>query len=504
MVKPSSILSSLMSRPKPPAAVSGNSNFNWQPSENTSTSTPDNNFAQYYQSTFFSKLDALNGVKRFNERYRIKGHLGAGAHGLILWATDRTPPQPQPSVFDTKNSTTTVDSFDLEQNVLETEDAYFRDTSSSGEDSDATTVDENEELTATKRQIFSSKSRQYAVKRMFIRNRVVPVSVIREIKVLQYLSSSGGRGGHPHIIDLLDVSPSGSSVNLVFPLLPTNLTTLIYSSPPSLNSRQCALYGRMLAEGVAYLHSNGIIHRDLKPANLLIDWEGILKIADFGQARAIDIGLEVNGRRSELTYQVCTRWYRAPELLYGATNYGYDVDLWSVGCILGEMLGRWPLFKGDTDIEQLSLVVRALGTPKGAWTELLPDFNKITFVHDDEEEERNESFDDQQILSTGGSTRWPRWLESLRQKCCSRGSPASSASSAARCPDQVLDLLFKLCRYTDRLNAQELLAHPFLNFEPGAGKALRRLLVRSKAVKHLSGPQKNHEPPPPNPSAVVV
>ncbi len=487
-------------------AVSGNSNFYWQPSENTSTTSTstDNSFAQYYQSTFFSKLDALNGVKRFNERYRIKGHLGAGAHGLILWATDRTPPQP--SVFDTKNSTTTVDSFDLEQNVLETEDAYFQDTSSDGEDSDATTVDDEEGELATKRQIFSSKSRQYAVKRMFIRNRVVPVSVIREIKVLQYLSS--GRRGHPHIIDLLDVSPSGSSVNLVFPLLPTNLTTLIYSSP-SLNSRQCALYGRMLAEGVAYLHSNGIIHRDLKPANLLVDWEGILKIADFGQARAIDIGLEVNGRRSELTYQVCTRWYRAPELLYGATNYGYDVDLWSVGCILGEMLQRWPLFKGDTDIEQLSLVVRALGTPKGAWTELLPDFNKITFVHEEEVEEREgkESFDDQQILSTGGSTRWPRWLESLRQKCCSRGSPAPSASSSsARCPDQALDLLFKLCRYTDRLNAQELLAHPFLNFEPGAGKALRRLLVRSKAVKHLSGPQKNHEPPPPPPNlpAVVV
>lgn len=426
----------------------------WMTGGGTLNSSSDNSFAQYYQSTFFSKLDAINGVKRFNERYQVKGHLGAGAHGLILLAVDR---KPEPTFFDAKFARNqSTDNIDLDHYVVDMEDAF-----EDSEDSDATTVDNEEEGQVASREQLSAWKRQYAVKRMFIRNRVLPVSVVREIKVLQYLLN-----GHPNIIDLLDVSPSGSSINLVFPLLPTNLTALIYSS--HLNSGQCALYSRMLVDGVAYLHQNGIIHRDLKPANLLIDWSGILKICDFGQARAIDIGLEINGHRSELTYQVCTRWYRAPEILYGSTSYSYDVDLWSVGCIIGEMIQEWPLFKGDTDIEQLSLVVKALGQPKGEWTELLPDFNKIHFVHEDVE-----------VLEAkeGGNT-FPLWLESIRRKV-----------SSNRCTNLVLDLLHKLCRYTERMNAQELLTHPFLNIDI-IKENQDRLLVRSRIIKHLSGPPK--------------
>ncbi|XP_047622091.1 LOW QUALITY PROTEIN: cyclin-dependent kinase 20-like [Phacochoerus africanus] len=116
---------------------------------------------------------------------------------------------------------------------------------------------------------------------------------------------------------------------------------------------------------------------DLKPANLLISASRQLKIADFGLAGAFSL----DGCRLYM-HQVATRWYRAPELLYGARQYNQGVDLWAVGCILGELLNGSPLFPGENDIEQLCCVLRILGTPSPqVWPEIteLPDYNKISF-----------------------------------------------------------------------------------------------------------------------------
>ncbi|XP_025032672.1 cyclin-dependent kinase 20 isoform X2 [Python bivittatus] len=116
---------------------------------------------------------------------------------------------------------------------------------------------------------------------------------------------------------------------------------------------------------------------DLKPANLLISSTGQLKIADFGLARVFTS----DGERL-YSHQVATRWYRAPELLYGARKYDEGVDLWAVGCIFAELLNNSPLFPGENDIEQLCCVLRVLGTPnQKTWPEIteLPDYNKISF-----------------------------------------------------------------------------------------------------------------------------
>ena len=123
--------------------------------------------------------------------------------------------------------------------------------------------------------------------------------------------------------------------------------------------------------GLEYLHSNWILHRDLKPNNLLMNRDGILKIADFGLAKFYGSPNRV------YTHIVVTRWYRAPELLFGARNYGTGVDVWAVGCILAELLLRIPFVAGDTDLDQLAKIFQAMGTPtEESWPghTKLPDF----------------------------------------------------------------------------------------------------------------------------------
>lgn len=133
-----------------------------------------------------------------------------------------------------------------------------------------------------------------------------------------------------------------------------------------------------------------------------------------------------------------------------------------MGCILAEMLQLWPLFKGDNDIEQLSLVVKALGEPTDTeWTAKLPDYNKIQFVSHESVESENDL---------------PRWLQSVQDK------------QPQRCSEQALDLLDKLCRYTGRLNTGQVLAHSYL---ANADETREEILIRAKCVRHLAGPPKN-------------
>ncbi|KAM9030801.1 cyclin-dependent kinase 20-like isoform 7-T12 [Megaptera novaeangliae] len=182
---------------------------------------------------------------------------------------------------------------------------------------------------------------------------------------------------HVEVVQLKAVFPHGADFVLAFEFMLSDLAEVVRHAQRPLTQAQVKSYLQMLLKGVAFCHANNIVHRDLKPANLLISASGQLKIADFGLAQVFS----PDGSRL-YTHQVATRWYRAPELLYGARQYDQGVDLWAVGCILGELLNGSPLFPGENDIEQLCCVLRILGTPSPqVWPEIkdLPDYNKISF-----------------------------------------------------------------------------------------------------------------------------
>jgi mitogen-activated protein kinase 1/3 len=112
-----------------------------------------------------------------------------------------------------------------------------------------------------------------------------------------------------------------------------------------------------LLRGCLYIHSSNIIHRDLKPSNLLLNKNCDLKICDFGLARGYE------ETTTTLTEYVVTRWYRAPEVILNASHYTNALDVWSIGCIFAELLGRAPLFPGDDYLDQIKRTIAVLGTP---------------------------------------------------------------------------------------------------------------------------------------------
>lgn len=140
--------------------------------------------------------------------------------------------------------------------------------------------------------------------------------------------------------------------------VPHDLKTLLEDmAEPFLPSEIKTLMLQLVA-GVQYLHDNWILHRDLKTSNLLLNNRGELKLADFGMARY------TSSPPPRLTQLVVTLWYRAPELLLGAEEYGFEIDMWSIGCIFAELLTREPLLQGKTEVDQLAkILVLAGGTP---------------------------------------------------------------------------------------------------------------------------------------------
>ncbi|KAI0251946.1 kinase-like domain-containing protein [Lactifluus subvellereus] len=158
---------------------------------------------------------------------------------------------------------------------------------------------------------------------------------------------------------------------MVFPYMDHDLAGLLENDRVKLQPSQIKLYMKQLLEGTEYMHRNHILHRDMKAANLLISNNGSLRIADFGLARTYDPSAATANanagcsRSKERRYTNCvvTRWYRPPELLLGARNYGGEIDMWGVGCVLGEMFLRHPILPGNSDLDQLEKIWQMCGTP---------------------------------------------------------------------------------------------------------------------------------------------
>lgn len=141
----------------------------------------------------------------------------------------------------------------------------------------------------------------------------------------------------------------------------SDLHQIIHSRQP-LTPEHTRYFLYQLLRGLKYIHSANVIHRDLKPSNLLVNENCELKIGDFGMARGLSAA-HAEESRSFMTEYVATRWYRAPELMLSLHHYSLAIDLWSVGCIFAEMLGRKQLFPGKNYVHQLQLILSVLGTP---------------------------------------------------------------------------------------------------------------------------------------------
>jgi serine/threonine protein kinase len=196
----------------------------------------------------------------------------------------------------------------------------------------------------------------------------VPSTAIREIALLKELS-------HSNVVQLLDVFCKPNKLVLVFEFLENDLKKYMKVLNGRLPPGVVKNFAYQLCRGVEFCHANRIIHRDLKPQNLLIDKCLRLKIADFGLARAFTVPVP------RYTHEVVTIWYRPPEILLGSQLYSVPVDLWSIGCVLGEMATGAPLFAGDSEIDTIFKIFQKLGTPtEQMWPGVseLPDF-KPTF-----------------------------------------------------------------------------------------------------------------------------
>lgn len=241
----------------------------------------------------------------------------------------------------------------------------------------------------------------------------VPSTTIREIALLKELN-------HPNIVTLREVLNSDSKLTLVFEYCEYDLRKYIDMKHRKLEIPIIKRFLFQLLAGIAFCHSRHILHRDLKPQNLFITNSLVLKIGDFGLARAYGIPVRT------FTHEVVTLWYRAPDVLMGNKRYLNPIDIWSCGCILAEMVIGRPLFPGTSDGDELIRIFKLLGTPTPA--------------------------------------TWPSIVDCPHYKPTFASYPPRSLATAVPGLDPLgLDLLQKMLIYdpTRRITAMDALSHPW-------------------------------------------
>jgi len=257
----------------------------------------------------------------------------------------------------------------------------------------------------------------------------------RELQIMQMVS-------HPCIVELKTSfysngdSPDEVYLNLVLEYIPDTVYRVsrqFSKSKTSMPMLCVKLYTYQLLRSLGYIHSLGICHRDIKPQNLLLDpTSGILKLCDFGSAKALIVG------EPNVSY-ICSRYYRAPELIFGATNYTTSIDIWSAGCVVAELLMGQPLFPGDSGVDQLVEIIKILGAPT---KEEMYAMNPTCTDH-----------------------KFPPIKGHPWSKVFNRTPRGPNDTQEIRTPPEAIDLISKLLQYTPtaRVLPYEGLCHPFFD-----------------------------------------
>ncbi|CAK9302813.1 unnamed protein product [Gordionus sp. m RMFG-2023] len=206
-----------------------------------------------------------------------------------------------------------------------------------------------------------------------------PITAVREIKILCQLQ-------HPNIVCLKDIvtdkqdalefkkDKGKGSFYLVFEYMDHDLMGILDSGLVTLKEEHIACYIKQLLDGLYFCHSRNFLHRDIKGSNILLNNKGQIKLADFGLARLFN----ADDKERPYTNKVITLWYRPPELLLGEERYGPAIDIWSLGCILGEMFTKKPLFQAGVELAQLETISKLCGSPSpSVW----PNVVNLPFYH---------------------------------------------------------------------------------------------------------------------------
>ncbi|KAJ7944959.1 Mitogen-activated protein kinase [Quillaja saponaria] len=251
-------------------------------------------------------------------------------------------------------------------------------------------------------------------------NKIDAKRTLREIKLLRHID-------HENVVPIRDIirppkKETFNDVYIVYELMDTDLHQIIRSDQP-LTDDHCQYFLYQLLRGLKYVHSANVLHRDLKPSNLLLNANCDLKIGDFGLART-------TSETDFMTEYVVTRWYRAPELLLNCSEYTAAIDIWSVGCILGEIVTREPFFPGKDYVHQLKLITELIGSP---------DDTSLGF------------------LRSENARRYVRQLPQYRKQKFSTRFPNMSPGA--------LDMLEKMLVFdpNKRITVDEALGHPYLS-----------------------------------------